>query len=93
MNCENVVGLGEADPSAGYALELPHLLAALTLLALSTGASFAKPVNENCAVNPSKPAKANVTVKYKGKEVGFCCNNCKAKFEADPEKFAANIEK
>jgi YHS domain-containing protein len=72
---------------------MKHLIAALTLLTLSTGASFAKPVNENCAVNPSKPAKANVTVKYKGKEVGFCCNNCKAKFEADPEKFAANIEK
>jgi YHS domain-containing protein len=68
-------------------------LTVLSLLVFSAGISFAAPVNENCVVNPSKPAKDNVTVEYKGKTVGFCCNNCKGKFEADPEKYAKNIKK
>jgi YHS domain-containing protein len=69
------------------------ILSTIALMALSAGFAVAKPVNENCAVNPSKPVKAGVSTKYKGKEVGFCCNNCKGKFEADPEKYAGNIEK
>lgn len=69
------------------------LITTIALVALSSGMALAKPVNAKCAVNPSKDAKANVTVTHKGKEIGFCCNNCKAKFEADPDKYAANIEK
>jgi YHS domain-containing protein len=69
------------------------LVATLAFVALSSGMTFAAPVNAKCAVNPSKDIKAGVTVTHKGKEIGFCCNNCKAKFEADPEKYAANIKK
>lgn len=69
------------------------LLTALAFVALSSGISFAAPVNTKCAVNPGKDAKASVTVTHKGQEIAFCCNNCKAKFEADPEKYAANLKK
>jgi YHS domain-containing protein len=32
-----------------------------------------------------------VFVEYKGKKVYFCCPICKAKFEADPEKYMAKL--
>jgi YHS domain-containing protein len=43
------------------------------------------PVMDGMKINP------NVFVEYKGKKVYFCCNGCKDKFEADPEKYTANL--
>lgn len=64
-----------------------------SVLVLSAIASFAsaEPANKTCPVS-GKPAKASVTATHKGKEVALCCNNCKAKFEADPAKFEKNIK-
>lgn len=39
-----------------------------------------------CPVS-GKPVKAGVTAKHEGKEYGFCCNNCKGKFEKEPAKY------
>ncbi len=33
----------------------------------------------------------NIFTEYKGKKVYFCCPDCKAKFQADPEKYVANL--
>ncbi len=33
----------------------------------------------------------NIFVEYKGKKVYFCCPECKAKFEAEPEKYVAKL--
>lgn len=64
-----------------------------SVLALSAIASFAsaEPANKECPVS-GKPAKASVTTTHNGKEVALCCNNCKAKFEADPAKFEKKIK-
>jgi len=43
-----------------------------------------------CPVMEMKIDK-NVFVEYKGKKVYFCCADCKAKFEADPEKYIAKL--
>ena len=43
-----------------------------------------------CPVMGNKIDK-NVFVEYKGKKVYFCCADCKAKFEADPEKYIAKL--
>ena len=43
-----------------------------------------------CPVTGDKIDK-NVFVEYKGKKVYFCCADCKAKFEADPEKYIAKL--
>ena len=66
----------------------------LTILALSlvSAISQAAPANTTCPVS-GKPAKEGVTTKHDGKDVAFCCNNCKGKFEADPAKFASKIKK
>jgi YHS domain-containing protein len=64
-----------------------------SILALSAIASFASaaPANTECPVS-GKPAKPSVTSTHKGKEVAFCCNNCKGKFDADPAKFEKKIK-
>jgi len=40
-----------------------------------------------CPVMAGNPINKNVFVEYQGKKVYFCCNDCKAKFNADPEKY------
>jgi YHS domain-containing protein len=44
-----------------------------------------------CPVMEGNKINKDVFVEYKGIKVYFCCNDCKAKFEADPEKYAANL--
>jgi YHS domain-containing protein len=61
----------------------------LTLLAVSfvaAGIASAAPVNTTCPMS-GKDVKAGVTSEYKGKTIGFCCTNCKAKFDSNPDKF------
>jgi YHS domain-containing protein/Na+-transporting methylmalonyl-CoA/oxaloacetate decarboxylase gamma subunit len=44
-----------------------------------------------CPVMDGNPIDKNVFVEYKGKKVYFCCEACKAKFVADPEKYLGNL--
>jgi YHS domain-containing protein len=44
-----------------------------------------------CPVMDGNKIDKNVFVEYKGKKVYFCCPDCKAKFEADPEKYIAKL--
>jgi len=45
------------------------------------------PVEKDNAVDPTAP-----TTVYKGKTVGFCCDDCIKKFERDPDSFVANLK-
>jgi YHS domain-containing protein len=44
-------------------------------------------VQTTCPVMVGNPIDKNVFVMYQGKKVYFCCPECKAKFQADPEKY------
>jgi len=44
-----------------------------------------------CPVMEGNKIDKNVFVEYKGKTVYFCCEACKAKFLADPEKYVAKL--
>ena len=44
-----------------------------------------------CPVMPEMKINPEVFSEYKGKKVYFCCTDCKAKFEAEPEKYIANL--
>ena len=48
------------------------------------------PVNEKCPVSGAD-VNPEATAQYEGRTVAFCCNNCKAKFVADPAKFAGKL--
>lgn len=50
-----------------------------------------KPVNGKCPVS-GKDIDAEKLVAYKGNVIAFCCDMCKGKFEADPEKFIAKVD-
>ncbi|MBV6501629.1 MAG: hypothetical protein CJBNEKGG_04147 [Prosthecobacter sp.] len=67
------------------------LLTTFILLAASSLAAAA-PVNSTCIMS-GKPVKEGVTSEYKGKTVGFCCTNCKARFDSNPDKFGKKIAK
>ena len=64
-------------------------IAAISIASLSL--SFAAPVNDSCPVS-GKPVKASITSKHDGKTVAFCCDKCKAKFDADPSKYADKVD-
>jgi YHS domain-containing protein len=44
-----------------------------------------------CPVMDGNKISKNVFVEYKGKKVYFCCEDCKAKFMADPDKYIAKL--
>ena len=53
--------------------------------------SSAKPINAKCPLS-GKEVKADATFLYKNQLIAFCCANCKAKFEKEPEKFVSKVE-
>ena len=56
-------------------------------------ADSTRPVNTLCPVekeNAVDPTTA--TTLYKGKTIGFCCDDCIKKFERDPDAFAADLK-
>ena len=44
-----------------------------------------------CPVMEGNKIDKNVFVEYKGKQVYFCCAQCKAAFEKEPEKYLAKL--
>ena len=56
-------------------------------------AVFKAPVaaNKKCPVS-GRDLAAGQTSSYQGKVIGFCCKNCKAKFDKEPAKFLAKLK-
>ncbi|MBL8755843.1 MAG: YHS domain-containing protein [Planctomycetes bacterium] len=50
-----------------------------------------KPVNEMCPVATDKKVDPAHSVEHDGRRIGFCCAKCKAAFQKDPAKYAANL--
>lgn len=48
------------------------------------------PINDVCLVS-GKPIDPQYNLLHDGKVIGFCCPNCPAPFQADPEKFLAKL--
>jgi YHS domain-containing protein len=65
-------------------------LLTLAFVALTSLASAA-PVNKTCPVG-ARPARTDITSFHNGKEIAFCCNNCKKKFDAEPAKYADKVK-
>lgn len=57
-------------------------------LAETAGGTIAQ---TTCPVMDGNPIDKNVFIEYKGQKVYFCCPACVAKFEAEPEKYAAKL--
>lgn len=44
-------------------------------------------LNKYCPVMTDEEADPNITTVYKGRTIAFCCDNCLAKFKANPERY------
>lgn len=72
-------------------INMKALLAVFAITMAMGGLAFAEAGNKECPVS-GKPVKAGVTTKHEGKDVGFCCNNCKGKFEKEPAKYLGKLK-
>lgn len=87
-----VIGLGLAVPvvMADGAAEVP---ATQPTTKPAAEHPSTRPVNTMCAVNSEDEVDPDVpTVTYKGRVVGFCCADCRRKFEKDPEKYMEKLK-
>jgi YHS domain-containing protein len=57
----------------------------------TTTATAASVEQTTCPVMDGNKIDKNVFVEYKGKKVYFCCTQCKAAFEKEPEKYLAKL--
>ena len=68
------------------------LLAAMVAPMAFAGTSRAEdPINKKCPIKGSEVA-AGRTVEYKKQLIGFCCADCVAKFEGEPEKWIKRVK-
>lgn len=47
--------------------------------------------NEKCPVLPNVDASSDISTTYQGKEVRFCCNECKKEFDENPEVYVNQV--
>ncbi len=71
-----------------------RLLGALCVVALCSAvpltaqdAQTRPGLNKYCLVMTLEEADPNITTVYKGRTIAFCCDNCLAKFKANPEQY------
>jgi YHS domain-containing protein len=57
----------------------------------TTTAAAASIEQTMCPVMDGNKIDKNVFVEYQGKKVYFCCTQCKAAFEKEPEKYLAKL--
>lgn len=66
-------------------------IASVLLLLILISPSQAHATNEKCPVLPDSNATADIATTYQGKEVRFCCNECKNEFEENPEIYVSQV--
>jgi YHS domain-containing protein len=49
-------------------------------------------VNKKCPISGDDVDPKGKTVTYKGKTIGFCCDDCVEKFNKDPEKYMKDLK-
>jgi len=59
--------------------------------AKKTAAAVVAAVEQTICPVMENPINKQYFTEYKGKKVYFCCPDCKAKFEAEPEKYLAKL--
>ena len=67
------------------------LVAAMAVTAAFAASAFDEAINKKCPLT-GKDVVAGRTVDYKKQTIGFCCADCVAKFEGDPEKFIKKVK-
>ena len=53
--------------------------------------SFVDPINKKCPIT-GKDVNPTKTSEYEKQLIGFCCDDCKGKFETDPKKYIGKVK-
>ena len=82
---------------------VPTLLIALSFVTAAASAMYAESPatepsvvdvkNTKCIVAKDDVGDSKLTVTYNGKIYHLCCDDCKGKFNADPETYVKALEK
>jgi len=73
------------------ALYLAALGAMATVAGAQNTASAPAPINALCPVMTEEKVDPAFTTTYRGQVIGFCCDKCLAKFEANPDRYASRL--
>eukprot|EP00808_Paulinella_micropora_P017668 g3804.t1 len=66
---------------------LDSRVAQSTMFDIFLSLAVAGPINKDCPVTGDPLGKEMVVSQYKGETVGFCCDDCKDAFVANPSRF------
>jgi YHS domain-containing protein len=81
-----------STPEATTMEDMTNKAAATVEDAKKTAETMAASMEQTtCPVMDGSKINKDIFVEYNGVKVYFCCEGCKAKFEADPEKYTANL--
>ena len=67
-----------------------HFSAELGIPLSTSPSTNSAALNTQCPVS-GKPVDPSKTVQHEGKSVAFCCDDCKAKFQQDPNPFLSKL--
>src|SRR6185295_11658837 len=89
--CDDCKGKFEADPKKyiGKVKEFKKSKKSSSIEEISFEAA-ADPINKVCPLT-GKDVNVTKTVEYEKQLIGFCCDDCKGKFEADPKKYIGKV--
>jgi YHS domain-containing protein len=88
--CMDCVNKFESDPKKfiGKVKEFKKKKSAVDICCSEDAAD---PINKTCPVS-GKDVNPTKTVEYEKQLIGFCCDDCKGKFEADPKKYIGKVK-
>lgn len=67
------------------------ILAAVSVTAATPPSAPQQPLNQQCPVLTDQPVDPNITTTYQDQTIAFCCEHCRAKFNANPGKYTHNL--
>jgi YHS domain-containing protein len=72
-------------------MSLAAVMAFPLVLAATPKFGLDDPINKVCPLS-GKDVNPTKTVEYEKQVIGFCCDDCKGKFESDPKKYIGKVK-
>ena len=66
------------------------LVMATTLIPAALAATTSS-INQFCPVMPEEKVDSRYTLEFEGRTIGFCCEKCVEKFQANPDRYRARL--
>ncbi len=70
---------------------LARMAFATAIVALAPRSAPAQEVNKMCPVMTEEEVDPEMTITFRGKTIGFCCDTCIKKFKANPDRYLPRL--